>query len=256
MIPKEILDTPNDLYEGLVNADFITKIGPLLNNGGFMLDLYTSKIVPAMPKQEHTSPWLYVKRAKNRQCALWWRAFSGCGILHPFCAERCWKVVVRPRTVKELFILLAIEKDLSATLGLPCKCGIEQRKYTAALYGGYFYADSKAEGKEVYQEVRNRVSAEIGSYAAVILKQGCTEIEMRRGGRFQCTDEDRKWAALMDTHCDLPVVDSQQPGIVQIKVLRGWLEFAWEHGDMTAKEFNGGEPYTIPPVTYHEEETE
>ena len=61
----------------------------------------------------------------------------------------CWKVVVRLKTLKQLFSLL----QLQMRMGRPSKCGIEVRESVNGLYGGYFYNHSLEEGLECYSAV-------------------------------------------------------------------------------------------------------
>ncbi|RKY06603.1 MAG: hypothetical protein DRP56_07105 [Planctomycetota bacterium] len=243
---------PENLYEQLCTTDLIHKLKLLL--GEWHVGLESKRFEMNMPSVQTVEPWVHVKKAGNRHCTLWFNMAVKCGVVHPGCGEKCWKTVVRPRTIKELFALHDIQTRLSADRGFPCKCGIERRLHVHGLYGGYFYADSLEDGQMQYKIVREAVDADISPDVSVILKQGCTEIEMLRGAGYKLTEEDRHWSAMADKWFVFPDAKPEQPGIVKIHTMRAWLEFAWQNGDETARDYNEGEAYTLPLKTYHQED--
>jgi hypothetical protein len=178
----------------------------------------------------------------------------------------CWKVVVKPRTLEQLFHLLELQK----ASGRPSKCGIEPRESVNGLYGGYFYNRSIDAGLECYYAVSEMMTADTvlaplldevdddGKTTRLILKRACTEFEHAVGpsdkwpedynsvSPEQAAIEDivERWVATDD-------VVRAQPENVKWNVMRRWIEWAWMHGDPTYAKFTGGKPLYPPYVTYH-----
>lgn len=166
----------------------------------------------------------------------------------------CYKVVVRPKTLVQLF---ALEK-LQYALGRPAKCGIEVRDYTPALYGGYFYNRSVEEGQECYEVVREAINKDplLGEDVKVYLKHACTEMERKYGPSDQweeITDAQKEVEKLIQDHIVYDPTIQDQPKHFLVHTHRRWIEWAFQHGDETYLTFTGGEPIEPAPVTYHEE---
>ncbi len=242
-------DFPNGLYGQLCANDMVATLKPIL--GDFTFDVDAEKFRLIRATTHLGGPWVHTRAPKGRRCYYWHGLFTKCGILHPGCAERCWKVVVKPRTVKELFCLLSIQENVFDQI--PNKCGIEMRSFVHGLYGGYFYCDTLEEGKEVHGLVRKAVDRAMAPGVSVILKQGCTEMEAKKGPGFKCKNRDRQVSKWFDDNFFIPEFPGQ-PTFAKVHVMRGWLEFAWDNGDETAVEFNDGEPYMSSYKTYHEGE--
>jgi len=146
---------------------------------------------------------------------------------------------VKPRTLKELFLLLQLQKIMD----VPSKCGIELRNYTPRHYGGYFYTDSIEEGQVRYKEVREAVNDQISPDVGVLLKRGCTEFEMVKGnaGFWTITEADLEIDKLIeDRFTNNTCLSGKQPDFVEALIKKEWIKFAFSNGDMTYKEFNGG----------------
>ena len=262
------------------SADFLNGGGyELLSSGSWKIDLKTDKIVPKDRSKPAIAPWLYIRPHKEMKCGMWHQImFKHFNIMAKGCLK-CWKVVVKPRTVKELFELSKYQSDV---YNKPCKCGIEIRKFVFGNYGGYFYNTSLEEGLETY----NRVLADMARYiftdlsmeeieeqGLVRLKRACTEYELKfgdsskweDGGEYGNMDWDR-WAnveAMVEhnvqiTNPDDPTDSSEtvkQAGIVKVAVVRGWLDFAYDRGDESVLDFNEPDRYFYTPsITYHNKE--
>ena len=243
-------------YANLVELDFVGKIQEGLRKGIFYIRPSDQKVCTDIK-----STW-NVKHSRERKCMIWRVLFDyfeykdESGKIIGCKADRCmncWKIVVRPRTVDELFQL----HDLQELLDYPSKCGMEERPGVHALYGGYFYTDSLEEGRERYKEVRAAVDSEISPKISIILKRGCTEFEEKfgRSNQWQYTNADKFWEDQITLHFDMEqMLGFDQAGIIKINVMRRWHEYAWKHGDKTCMKFNDGGPFKPPVITYHKEE--
>ena len=109
----------SDLYGWLKQNDVVEMLQPLLKRGGYRLRISDGKF-EAESVYGADGPWIHVKHARGKKCHLWHQIMfnvvseplpealrfvpSGC--------QECWKVVVRPKTLKQLFALWEIEKRL------------------------------------------------------------------------------------------------------------------------------------------------
>ena len=246
--------------------DVVPLIKPLLNRGYIVRK--DGKISPAIRSKSVDAPWVYVRHKKDLPCSFCTEVLFNTFKIFPRSCLNCWKVVVRPRTVKELILLLELEENYTDR---PCKCGIEKRPYVPALYGGYFYNGSKKEGLECLKDVRSLVSKHISPDIDVTLKRYCTEFELKFGPTTQIEEtlvrgyyndpENGKipvmkigqmqiWEQIARKIFDIDEDKTYQPHWIRQHVIVEWFKWAWANGDMTVKEFFNGEPLYTPSETY------
>jgi hypothetical protein len=252
------MDNPSNFYKWLKEHDVVSWLEPLRRKnhwrwraGDLKLEL-KSGVAPVLP-------WNYTVAGKQ-DCYIWsCLMFENPNIKPTFqfvpeYCHGCYKVVVRPKTLVQLF---ALEK-LQYELGRPGKCGIEVRDYTPALYGGYFYNRGLEEGQECYEAVREAVNKYplLGEDVDVYLKHACTEMERKYGASDkweEVTDAQKEVEQLIQDHIVYDPTIQDQPKHFLVHTHRRWIEWAFQHGDETYKTFTGDEPIETPPVTYHEE---
>ena len=245
---KELVERFN--FKDLKSWDLIEAIKPLLDRGQFFLSSETGKITLS-PRLSYISPWVYARHDPERHCNLWHQVlFNGLGVIPGECCE-CYKVVVRPRTLIELFQLHLLQLEL----GLASKCGVEARPTVHGNYGGYFYCNGLAHGQETYERVRSAVDEAVSPDVPIILKRFCTEFELEHGSSraFERTENDREWERIVQDIFDLPQTLVGQPHVVQVHTFTLWIRVAYERGDHTALLFNNGEHIYSPVETYHDE---
>lgn len=247
-----------NLYLSLTKIDLVKKLSSILGPGGtHHLRLEDGNIVPNMPAKAPTSPWVNVKVSEAR-CDIYHRIlFTLLNHIPSYCRE-CYKVVVMPRTLVELFDLYELQKEM----GVPCKCGIEKRLTDTRLYGGYFYCVGMEEGKKRYKEVRTLVNKHLSPKTGVILKRYCTEFEIGPTGQGpsdklpELTEHELRFEKyLIDRmprvgYMNLPVDHLTASTMVD------WIHHAYMHGDSTYSEFTDGNALFKPVVTYHKTEKE
>lgn len=200
-------------------------------------------------------PWDYVQNdpQRNVMCSRMHFIFETYNLIPPFCQE-CWKVVVRPTTLRELFKLRDLQRQMAKEdPQCWCKCGIEVRMYAPGLYGGYFYNNGRAAGEEKYIWVRKAVDEQIGQHVGVVLKRYCTEFEKELGDSAEyeppphCQDIQN---FIMTTFEEGEPI--KQPGIVKMNVYHSWIKFGWKFGTPQDRreienDWNHGEPlYPLP----------
>jgi hypothetical protein len=173
--------------------------------------------------------------------------------VHSYCRE-CYKVVIRPQSLIELFDLYELERRLD----VPCKCGIERRDTVHGLYGGYFYNRGLEQGLERLKEVRALVDENLSPETPVFLKRYCTEYEigpLSLGDSDKmpdATQEEKEWEMTVMSHFPKVGVSTPQSDTQIAYVMRQWIHFAYTNGDQTYKEFTDGNPLFKGYVTYKE----
>lgn len=119
------------------------------------------------------SPQLW-KDAPIGGCARHHVVFDRFGVIPEYCFD-CYKVLVTPRTVVELFKLLIIFEKLTLPGDNTRKCMTEGRDDCSGAYKGFAYCRSIEEGKAVRDVVRKAVAGGISPDVHVKLKRGCSE---------------------------------------------------------------------------------
>lgn len=237
-------------YLDAKKKDLIRMLTPGFKKGNFYIR--DDKKIGMRTGFTWNTPWIHRGEppTPERNCILFHGVFLHYTNLIPQKCQECWKVVARPRTVKELFQLSELQKTSTRS----CKAGIEKRPTVHGNYGAYWYNDSLLEGEECRQYVIDLVS-QISPDIDVFLKRGCTEFEHKYG-------ESHNWSVSID-NADLErlvtenvVIENAepdnfgQPWYVKEYVRGTWVEFAHERGDETYLEFTGGKPLYPKYVTY------
>lgn len=236
------------LYQKYKGRDLVQPVEHLIAGG--KLSLKNNKIC-CNYKMTPSSPWVVVKIDSTRKCHFFQEViFQSYGFIHSRC-YRCYKVVVKPKTLNQLMGLLEIEKEMDVF----SKCGVETRPFVFGNYGGYFYTDSIEEGMERYRQVRKLVDDKLSDKVPVILKRGCTEFEMAWGPSDKWpipTMEQLEIEDAIDELYDTTDHDAPQPDFLKAKTILGWIEFAYDRGDETYKSFTDGKAMGPQYVTYHD----
>lgn len=100
--------------------------------------------------------------------------FKRFDVIPQYCFD-CYKVLVTPRSIVELFKLLMLFEKTTLPLDNTRKCMVEARGDCSGAYKGFVYCRGIEEGNEVRKIVRNAVSEGISPQVSVILKRGCSE---------------------------------------------------------------------------------
>lgn len=250
-----------DYFRYLLDYGVVSKVKPLLENVGYKVSNERDGKIRCEMYMAWDYPWHHIAHIREVDCHMWHRVmFDVVGLL-PIPCLTCFKVVVRPRTLRQLFALL----DLQLALDMPGKCGIEDRPQVFGNYGGYFYNRGIDDGLDCYGAVCDALLSddllaplldevgERGETKRVILKRGCTEFEAKFGRSDQWRP--MEWQEELERRVndaffrDYP--KNLQPDHVIEHIHEKWIRFAWDRGDPTAVYYNGGRPLYPPVVTYH-----
>lgn len=107
-------------------------------------------------------------------CSRHFEVFNEFNIIPKYCFD-CFKVLVFPRNVVELFKLLMIFEKISLPNDNIRKCMVEFREQSSGTYKGFVYCKGLDEGNEVCKIIRKAVSQDISPQVGVSLKRGCSE---------------------------------------------------------------------------------
>ena len=217
----------------------------------------SGRLVPKSPQGGRAIPWIFINQdARKKFCAFWNHVCTTHFNLIPTnCRMNCWKTVIKPRNVLELFEVY----ETMVALDLPSKVGMDMRNYTYGAWAGFVYADTLEEGREYYNRLKDAVKPK---RVPIILKRGCTEME-----RLVSSD---KWGTISEKDLELErrlcdLFEFSEPYFAQaawlkVEIRERWIRRAIEIGDPTARE--AAEKYSEDPdiweklvvesVTYHD----
>jgi len=215
-----------------------------------LLEVTSDEKIKFLGQVEPQEAFILHKNAEWHRCYMWhgiW--FTYYNIIPSPCHE-CFKVVVRPRNLDELFALYTLQQKLD----LPSKCGIEPRDTVDSLYGGYFYNDGLAMGRECYHIVRQAVSEDISTEVDVYLKKSCTEFELEFGDsdKWEITPEQARLEERLNEAFIAPQLDGVPKPLRRARNVNIWIHWAAARGDKTYLNYVD-KPLYPPPITYHEE---
>ena len=160
-------------------------------------------------------------------CQRGFMIFERFQVIQEYCFG-CYKVLVEPRTVIELFKLLILFQRLHLPNNNIRKCMTEYRKDCSGAYKGYVYCGGVEEGNEILAIVGDAVSQQISPNISTTLKRGCSE-----------------FAAVY------PEYARAEPGIEPMKYNENWREYEeyfekharWNPGSIDYPYLKVGEPF-------------
>jgi len=223
-----------DRYKNLINTDLLEPILPLLSQQAYKFNK-AGKLEGEFRLSSET-PWIHVRQDAAKNCAAWHQVWFNYYKIIPSGCQRCWKIVIRPKTLTELFLLYEILTDLN----LHSKCGIEKRYSVGALYGGYVYNNSKEEGLENKILLEKVIHKKIGKHVEIFLKRACTEFEHKfpDSTTWTVTDEQKVLESRLENLFVNRGTAIQQSDEIKHHVMANWIKFAFAQGDPTAKDFS------------------
>lgn len=227
------------------------RLAPRLNAGHFAIDL-DGKI-----RLKRTLaldvPWVFIRGREFGDCYMlkdvWFETFK---IVPSFCQKFCWKVVLKPKTVADLFKL----HDIMQALNVIGKCGIERRVYVRGHYGGYIYNNSKEEAMDNYNLINEILKVNVLEMP-VSVKRGCTEFEsVCPSDKWEVSPDQFEIEKKLLEIFNSDPIPPYQPQWVKNNIKRSWIHHAYKHGDDTYKLCIPAEDaeFYQPSVTYHEQQ--
>lgn len=253
------LQDRGELYYRLERMNLVRKLKSLK---GYHRRVEDGKYTPTIATMAESPPWIYVKPAEGARCDLYHQVFFDLLGMIPSRCRKCWKVVIKPKTLRDLFTLYEYER----MCGYPCKCGIETRNSATSLYGGYFYCTSKEEGLARRKQILSFKNEMLEPGTPVYLKRCCTEFEVGVGAKGpsdqlpEMTKEELAYEEYV-LNAFAPVTYAvMQPDDMIAHIMQMWIEYAYQYhkatGDETFREFTGGKDLFDSCVTYEDSDIE
>jgi len=258
-------DKQLSIYDQLKSQDIVHWCAQLLDNGGWTWRYTDGKMVAQIQPGISSTPWHHVKSDYRLQCGIWHQIMfdmvgprlpNGKKFVPSKC-QQCFKVVVRPKTLRQLFQLVRLQKRMD----IPSKSGIEIRSTTHSNYGGYFYNVGLQEGLETYEKVRKAIDECVnedvvdgmGPHTEVLLKRACTEYEHACGDSdtWQITEYQLHVEALVERFVIVENKEVRQPEVLINHVHKKWIDFAFERNDKTYLDYTNGKPLYPKYKTFH-----
>lgn len=246
-------------YGDLKKNDIVHWLRPLLDNKVYKCRREDGFFELTPVQESILSPWHHINYSIGKECFyLNQQLFSvisprtPAGQFVPRKCQQCWKIVIRPQTLKQLFAL----EGLLLQLAWPSKCGTERRSYTPLSqyrYGGYIYNTSVDEGLERLGIIRDLIEDHpVLSGIECYLKRACTEMELAfpDSTTWTVSDEQNRVEDILDKFLVFNVPFSKSGQHMIDKVHMGWIEWAAEIGDETYLEYTDGKRLYPEAVRY------
>ncbi len=161
----------------------------------------------------------------------------------------CYKVVMEPKTVMELFKLLLLFNELNIPNDNTRKCTIEVRGEIPGSYKGLIYCQNLNEANEILTSVKKLVSDAISREIPVFIQRGCLEFQLvypeyghiaDSGPQLMSYNEEwRQHEAHIDkdrgkqTNNNNFVYNHSGLTLLDALVMRNWLAYAKTIGDLS-----------------------
>jgi hypothetical protein len=100
--------------------------------------------------------------------------FQTNNVIPEYCFN-CYKILVEPRDVLELFKLMIIFNGIQLPNNNTRKCMVETRAEISGTYKGLVYSQNLEEAKGMLLSLREIISKEISPEITISLKRGCSE---------------------------------------------------------------------------------
>lgn len=249
------------LYDELSMGDVLSPIAPQLREGRLVLEL--DGRITERQRIDFERSWITAVEEKERNCSRWLTIYFSIYQIIPLGCRNCWKVAFHPKTLADAFETLKIQREM----GISSKTGLERRGQTGAEggYSSFWYTpldEGLSKGRWIFDEVEKVLEKRLGYSDGLILKRGCTEIENffsnilgdsrnwdKKANAFNATER------LLDSIFDIPErYLGILPKICEDRIRKGWIEWAFEHGDESYLEFTGGRKLIPELFNYRERE--
>ena len=169
--------------------------------------------------------------------------FSRFNVIPKSCFS-CYKVLIEPQTVMQLFKLMVIFHELKPPNNNARKCMVECREHLSGAYKGYIYCSSIKEGEAVKKWIQQLVSEQISGDIPVTLKRGCSEYALSYPEYAQIRQDVTPMKYREEWHEYEEIVDKDFVFEIQratfnqssytasdAKVMLAWLRYAEKKGD-------------------------
>lgn len=189
-----------------------------------------------------------------RGCSRHLSAFEHYNIIPNYCFD-CYKVLIEPRTVVELFKLMVVFKEIKLPNDNARKCTVENRDRISGAYKGLIYCRGLSEAEAVLKKIKKIIPKEISRKIPISLKRGCSEYAeahpeyalIKQGSAMMPYKkewqkyEDLTDKNLMDTPVTPLISTYNKPSYTakDAGIMLTWIRYAATNGDLSYKKITG-----------------
>jgi tetratricopeptide (TPR) repeat protein len=190
-----------------------------------------------------------------QNCEKHLKIFNTFNIIPKRCFD-CYKVVIKPRTVVELFKLMVVFCNIKLPYDNTRKCMVEVRPDISGTYTGLIYCQSHDQGNKILKIVKKIVSDRISKNIQLSIKRGCSEYPIaypeyghHEKSGIPLMSYNEKWRKYEDftennlatTRRSSSLYSNNHPGFTvrDVMVMRTWLAYAAMIGDLSYLKLSG-----------------
>ena len=209
-------------------------------------------ILKNIDKLKSTETQIYRRNEINLNCDRHFDVFNNFNVIPKYCFA-CFKVLIEPNNVMELFKLYIVFDNLNLKNNNTRKCMLELRPNISGAYKGYIYCSSLNEAYEVQNQVDAILKKKIKASIVISVKRGCSEFgvaypEYKKINKNENTlmKYNEKWKEkenLTDIYRNekniltKKTLQKSLKGVTvsDVLIMRNWLGYAKKIGDLSYK---------------------
>ena len=218
-------------------------------------------ILKNINKLKSTETQIYRSNTINLNCDRQFDVFNTFNVIPKYCFG-CFKVLIEPSNVMELFKLHIVFNNLNLKNNNTRKCMLELRPNISGAYKGYIYCSSLNEAYEIQNQVEAILKKKIKANIIISVKRGCSEfgvaypeykkINKNENTLMKYNEEWKEKENLTDIYRSEKNILTKKTSQKSLKgvtvndvlIMRNWLSYAKKIGDLSYKNI-------IDDVTIH-----
>ena len=209
-------------------------------------------ILKNIDKLKSTETQIYRRNEINLNCDRHFDVFNNFNVIPKYCFA-CFKVLIEPNSVMELFKLYIVFDNLNLKNNNTRKCMLELRPNISGAYKGYIYCSSLNEAYEVQNQVDAILKKKIKASIVISVKRGCSEfgvaypeykkINKNKNTLMKYNEEWKEKENLTDIYRNekniltKKTLQKSLKGVTvsDVLIMRNWLGYAKKIGDLSYK---------------------
>ena len=209
-------------------------------------------ILKNIDKLKSTETQIYRRNAINLNCDRHFDVFNTFNVIPKYCFG-CFKVLIEPSNVMELFKLYIVFDNLNLKNNNIRKCMLELRSNVSGAYKGYIYCSGLKEANEIRSQIDIILKKKIKKSISTSVKRGCSEYGISYPQYKKVNKDENKlmkynkeWKEkenLIDNKrserniFDKKTLQKSLKGVSvsDVLIMRNWLGYAKKIGDLSYK---------------------
>ena len=209
-------------------------------------------ILKNIDKLKSTETQIYRRNEINLNCDRHFDVFNNFNVIPKYCFA-CFKVLIEPNNVMELFKLYIVFDNLNLKNNNTRKCMLELRPNISGAYKGYIYCSSLNEAYEVQNQVDAILKKKIKASIVISVKRGCSEfgvaypeykkINKNENTLMKYNEEWKLEENLTDIYRNKKNILTKKTlqkslkgvTVSDVLIMRNWLGYAKKIGDLSYK---------------------